>query len=97
VTRARVPAARPLPAEPLLTERQREVWRLIALGLKVPAIGRQLGRSENTLKSQLTVIYRCLGVWDRNAAVTRWMLHEHPAAEADRVWLREHFAARDAS
>lgn len=54
-----------------LTERQREVLRLLAQGLLSKEIGRRLGISNSTVKNHLTDIYRVLGARNRvEATVT---------------------------
>jgi predicted ATPase/DNA-binding CsgD family transcriptional regulator/DNA-binding XRE family transcriptional regulator len=52
-----------------LTEREREVLRLVAQGLSSKAIGRQLFISERTVAQHLTAIFNKLGVNTRAQAV----------------------------
>ncbi len=52
-----------------LTQRQREVLRLIAAGMTNKAISRRLGVTENTVKVHITSILKTLGVNNRTQAV----------------------------
>jgi DNA-binding NarL/FixJ family response regulator len=52
-----------------LTEREREVLRLVADGLQNKQIGRALGISERTVKYHLTAILTRLGADNRAQAV----------------------------
>jgi DNA-binding CsgD family transcriptional regulator len=69
---ARKQQTTPLPvlAEPL-SEREREVLRLLAQGLRNPEIARRLTVSDNTVKAHVKRIYRKLDVHDRIQAITR--------------------------
>jgi two-component system nitrate/nitrite response regulator NarL len=58
---------------PLLTERERQILRLISEGLSGPEIGRQLFIAPSTVKSHLTNMYEKLGVTERAAAVAEGM------------------------
>lgn len=58
---------------PLMTERERDVLRLIAAGLTAPQIGRELHLSTATVKTHLQHIYEKLGVGERAAAVAEAM------------------------
>jgi DNA-binding NarL/FixJ family response regulator len=61
--------------ERVLSDREREVLRLVASGLPNKLVARRLGITEKTVKAHLTSIYRQIGVFDRiNAA----------------LWAREH-------
>jgi len=51
-----------------LTEREREVLRLVGEGLPNKSIARRLGISERTVKAHLTSVYQQLGVTDRTQA-----------------------------
>jgi DNA-binding NarL/FixJ family response regulator len=51
-----------------LTEREREVLRLVGDGLPNKTIARRLGISERTVKAHLTSVYQQLGVTDRTQA-----------------------------
>ncbi|MFG1609250.1 response regulator [Actinoplanes sp. NPDC049265] len=51
-----------------LTEREREVLRLVGEGLPNKSIARKLGISERTVKAHLTSVYQQLGVTDRTQA-----------------------------
>jgi DNA-binding CsgD family transcriptional regulator len=86
---ARAPLPR-VPAEPLLTARQRRELLLVATGLTRRRIATRLGIGYETLATHLGVIYRRLGVHSSQEAVGRWLVR--PEAEADRAWLREYFA-----
>ena len=65
-------AHRPLaaPGEPI-TDREREVLRLLAGTLSLRGIGRELYLSPNTIKTHTRALYRKLGVSDRQDAVAR--------------------------
>jgi two-component system nitrate/nitrite response regulator NarL len=56
-----------------LTEREREVLRLVATGRSAPEIARRLFIQPSTVKSHLHNIYKKLGVSDRAAAVAEGM------------------------
>lgn len=62
----------------LLTERQREILKLIAAGLARKDVGQQLYISEATVKKELTFIFDKLGVNDQTQAVVeamkRWLI-----------------------
>jgi PAS domain S-box-containing protein len=62
--------AAPAFQEPL-TERERDVLRLLPTGMTTPEMAALLHVSSNTLKSHLKAIYRKLGVSSRRAAVVR--------------------------
>lgn len=62
------PAAPPLPQ---LSEREREVLRLVAQGLTNAEIARRLFLSEKTVRNHVSAIFGKLDVNDRAAAVTR--------------------------
>lgn len=53
-----------------LTERQREVLRLLSDGLSNKEIGRELGLSDKTVKAHITVIFRTLNVVNRTQAAS---------------------------
>jgi DNA-binding CsgD family transcriptional regulator len=54
-----------------LTVRQREVLRLLATGLSVKGIARELGLSIGTVKTHLAQAYRILGARNRTEALIR--------------------------
>ena len=51
-----------------LTDREREVLRLVGDGLPNKSIARRLGITERTVKAHLTSVYQQLGVTDRTQA-----------------------------
>jgi DNA-binding NarL/FixJ family response regulator len=57
------------PLLPELTEREREILKLLASGLSNAELGAQLYLSEPTIKTHLSSIFRKLGVRDRVQAV----------------------------
>lgn len=58
----------PIPAEAeLLTNRQRDVFRLIVAGLSNKEIARQLGLAEGTVKIHVAKLFDKLGVRHRSA------------------------------
>ena len=63
---------RPLtaPGEPI-TDREREVLRLLQGTLSLRDIGRELYLSPNTIKTHTRALYRKLGVCDRQDAVAK--------------------------
>ncbi len=70
-----------------LTEREMEVLRLLRGSLSRREIAAELGRSPNTIKTQIQAIYRKLGVSTRGAAIT-W-------ARSPRVWPGRHASLPD--
>jgi ATP/maltotriose-dependent transcriptional regulator MalT len=52
-----------------LTQRQKEVFRLVALGLPNKVIAHELGITETTVKAHVSVILRALGVYSRVRAI----------------------------
>ncbi|MUM18124.1 MULTISPECIES: response regulator transcription factor [unclassified Mycobacteroides] len=61
------------PAGPSLSTREREVLRMIADGLTVPTIAKQLFLAPSTVKTHVQRLYEKLGVGDRAAAVAEAM------------------------
>ncbi len=61
------------PAGPSLSSREREVLRMIADGLTVPTIAKQLFLAPSTVKTHVQRLYEKLGVGDRAAAVAEAM------------------------
>lgn len=55
----------------VLTERQVDILKLAAMGLKRKEIAEKLGYAESTIKSQLTLAYQALGVSENTAAVIK--------------------------
>jgi DNA-binding NarL/FixJ family response regulator len=67
-----VPAAQvPMPMQVGLTERQREVLRLLSGGRPTKAIARELGVAVGTVKVHLAAIYRALGATNRVEALVK--------------------------
>jgi two-component system nitrate/nitrite response regulator NarL len=56
-----------------LTQREREVLRLVADGCSAPDMAERLHLSQGTVKSHLQHLYQKLGVSDRAAAVAEAM------------------------
>jgi len=54
-----------------LTERERDILTLIALGLSNKAIGNRLHLAERTVKFHATIIFQKLGVSNRAEAVAK--------------------------
>ncbi|MBA3264580.1 MAG: response regulator transcription factor [Thermoleophilaceae bacterium] len=54
---------------PFLSEREREILKLVAEGLTAPQIGRNIHLSTATVKTHLQHVYEKLGVGERAAAV----------------------------
>lgn len=77
VAGALLPSRTP-PAAARLSEREREVLRLVASGMANKQIARALGISESTVKAHLGNIFRHIGVADRTSAA---------------VWARDHLPA----
>jgi DNA-binding NarL/FixJ family response regulator len=59
-----------------LTEREREVLRLVARGMPNKLIARHLGISEKTVKAHLTAVFQRIGVTDRVQAALWAYEHE---------------------
>lgn len=64
----------------LLSEREREVLKLLSRGMANKEIARELGISEKTVKAHLTSVFRQIGVTDRTKAA---------------LWARAHGLASD--
>ena len=56
---------------PELTDREREVLDLMALGLRNRAIGERLGMAEKTVRNHVSVVLQKLQVTDRTSAVIK--------------------------
>jgi DNA-binding NarL/FixJ family response regulator len=78
---ARIPRPMPLKALDDLSERERDVFRLIARGLSNAEIGRELYISETTVKTHITHILQKLHLRDRVQAVV--LAYETGLFEAD--------------
>jgi DNA-binding NarL/FixJ family response regulator len=63
-------------AAPALTDREREVLRLVTRGLPNKLIARELGISEKTVKAHLTTVFQRIGVSDRVQAAM-WARDHH--------------------
>jgi LuxR family maltose regulon positive regulatory protein len=61
----------PEPLAPLLSDRERDVMRLLGTELKGPEIARELFISLNTLRTHTKSIFSKLGANNRRAAVRR--------------------------
>lgn len=59
--------------EPLLSSREREVLQMIAQGMSVPDMAKELFIAPTTVKTHLRRLYEKLGVSDRGAAVAKAM------------------------
>jgi LuxR family transcriptional regulator, maltose regulon positive regulatory protein len=66
-----VPRARPVGSGEALTERERDVLRMLQGTLSLRDIGRELYLSPNTIKTHTRTLYRKLEVSDRQDAVAR--------------------------
>jgi pimeloyl-ACP methyl ester carboxylesterase/DNA-binding CsgD family transcriptional regulator len=64
-----------------LTPAERNVLRLVAEGLDNPAIASQLGKSEKTVRNQVSSIFDKLGVRTRAEAIVRVHTRRHGGAE----------------
>jgi DNA-binding NarL/FixJ family response regulator len=78
---ARTPSPEPPKELDELTEREREILRLIASGLSNAEIGEELYISETTVKTHVTHILQKLGLRDRVQAVV--LAHQTRLFEAD--------------
>ncbi len=58
---------------PALTDREREILRLIAAGKSLPDIAKELFLGVTTVKTHVAHVYEKLGVSDRAAAVAEAM------------------------
>ncbi|MCA9941104.1 MAG: response regulator [Anaerolineales bacterium] len=67
---------------PALTERQREILRLLRQGMDNQSIARQTSLSVKTVENHLTRIYRQLGVQSRLEALNHIMAHPDLIGEA---------------
>jgi DNA-binding NarL/FixJ family response regulator len=74
VAGALLPSRKPPPAEQL-SDREKQVLRLVAAGLANKQIARRLGIAESTVKVHTSNIFRRIGVSDRTSAA---------------LWAREH-------
>jgi DNA-binding NarL/FixJ family response regulator len=77
VTRSLLPSAPRNPAD-VLSDRERQVLRLVAKGMANKQIGRALGISEHTVKVHLGNVFRHIGVGDRTSAAL-WAAEHLPA------------------
>jgi two-component system nitrate/nitrite response regulator NarL len=58
---------------PALSERERQILRMIADGTSVPDLARELYLAQTTVKTHIRRLYEKLGVSDRGAAVAKAM------------------------
>jgi DNA-binding NarL/FixJ family response regulator len=68
--------SRGAPPASQLTDREREVLRLVTRGLPNKLIARELGISEKTVKAHLTTVFQRIGVTDRVQAAM-WARDHH--------------------
>ena len=61
------------PDAPVLSPREREVLKMIASGLSIPAMAKELFLAPSTVKTHVQRLYEKLGVNDRAAAVAEAM------------------------
>jgi DNA-binding NarL/FixJ family response regulator len=80
----RKPNERALAGPGSLSEREREVWSLLASGLSNSAIARKLGVSPSTVKFHTQNLFQKLGVSNRTAAAVEYE-KQIPAAARGRV------------
>lgn len=76
VAGALLPSRTPAPAQ-RLSDRERDVLRLVSSGMANKQIARALGITESTVKAHLGSIYRHLGVSDRTSAAM-WVRDNMP-------------------
>lgn len=77
---------RPLVGPSALSEREREVWSLLASGLSNRTIARRLGVSPSTVKFHTQNLFQKLGVSNRTAAAVEYEKHVPAAVRGrDRV------------
>jgi DNA-binding NarL/FixJ family response regulator len=81
VAGALLPSRTP-PAAQRLSDRERDVLRLVASGMANKQIARALGITESTVKAHLGSVFRHLGVTDRTSAAM-WARDNLPAQEPD--------------
>ena len=67
--------SRPVMSGEPLTERERDVLRMLQGTMSLRDIGRELYLSPNTIKTHTRTLYRKLGVSDRKDAVARGRQH----------------------
>jgi DNA-binding NarL/FixJ family response regulator len=80
----RTPNERALSGPNSLSEREREVWSLLAAGLSNSAIARKLGVSPSTVKFHTQNLFQKLGVNNRTAAAVEYE-KQIPAAARGRT------------
>jgi DNA-binding NarL/FixJ family response regulator len=90
---ARLPRSSPAPELSGLTERERDVFGLVARGLSNLEIGRTLFISETTVKSHVTHILQKLDLRDRVQAVV--LAHEAGLLEAEAPSGADHRGSAD--
>jgi DNA-binding NarL/FixJ family response regulator len=78
VARTFLSARRGTAPTPALTDREREVLRLVGLGLANKQIARRLDIQEGTVKAHLTSVFQRIGVRDRTSAALWARTHLTP-------------------
>lgn len=87
VARGLLPDSRSTDPAQGLSDRERQVLRLVSRGMANKQIGRALGISEHTVKVHLGNVFKQIGVGDRTSAAmwAREHLPDDPTVAADRV------------
>jgi len=80
----RRPTERAIAGPSALSDREREVWALLASGLSNAAIARQLGVSASTVKFHTQNLFQKLGVGNRTAAAVEYEKQVPAAARGRR-------------
>jgi DNA-binding CsgD family transcriptional regulator len=81
----------------LPSDRQIEVLRLVAEGLPYAQVGKKLRISERTVRTHLANIFACLGVRNRQGAISEARklglipLHPEPATAEAALKLAQHY------
>jgi len=77
----------------VLSDREAQVVRLLLSGLRVPLIARQLSLSPSTVRNQLSMVYRKLGVSSQQELILLfhgfWRDGRTPAAQLGAEVLRQ--------
>lgn len=80
------PAPPPVDPFPELTEREREVLRLLAGNLTNPQIAARLGIGDKTVRNHVSAIFGKVGVADRAGAAELVRLRTDRPGQADQAW-----------